>query len=134
MFFIGIGRLVFTSKCISDSATSAAPRINHYLLGAGSNDYINNYLQPFLADGQQYTPEEFGELLISTLDKQLTVKKHFLEFSFRTAVVFMVFYKQFSHNKPYIMELAYARGYTNWVPEWWPSMALVHLVAFHLRG
>ncbi|KAL3596793.1 hypothetical protein D5086_008430 [Populus alba] len=72
MFFIGIGRLVFTSKCISDSATSAAPRINHYLLGAGSNDYINNYLQPFLADGQQYTPEEFGELLISTLDKQLT--------------------------------------------------------------
>ncbi|XP_073265069.1 GDSL esterase/lipase At5g37690 isoform X2 [Populus alba] len=43
-----------------------------FFIGIGSNDYINNYLQPFLADGQQYTPEEFGELLISTLDKQLT--------------------------------------------------------------
>ncbi|XP_043695047.1 GDSL esterase/lipase At5g37690 isoform X2 [Telopea speciosissima] len=42
-----------------------------YLIGLGSNDYVNNYLQPFLADGQQYTPDEFLNLLISTLDKQL---------------------------------------------------------------
>jgi hypothetical protein len=50
-----------------------------YLWGifAGSNDYVNNYLQPFLADGQQYTPDEFVELLISTLDKQLSVKNTF---------------------------------------------------------
>lgn len=34
---------------------------------------MNNYLQPFLADGQQYTHDEFVELLISTLDQQLTV-------------------------------------------------------------
>ena len=40
---------------------------------AGSNDYVNNFLQPFLADGQQYTHDEFVKLLISTLDKQFTV-------------------------------------------------------------
>jgi hypothetical protein len=32
MYFIGIGRLVLTSKCICNSATSDVPRINHYLL------------------------------------------------------------------------------------------------------
>lgn len=40
----------------------------------GSNDYVNNYLQPFLADSQQYSHDEFVELLTSTLDKQLSVK------------------------------------------------------------
>ncbi|EEF30465.1 GDSL esterase/lipase At5g37690 [Ricinus communis] len=43
-----------------------------YFIGIGSNDYVNNYLQPFLADGQQYTHDEFVELLISTLKQQLT--------------------------------------------------------------
>ncbi|KAM4123987.1 hypothetical protein ACB094_01G198500 [Castanea mollissima] len=43
-----------------------------YLIGIGSNDYVNNFLQPFLPDGQQYTPDEFKDLLISTLDKQLS--------------------------------------------------------------
>ncbi|EXC20629.1 GDSL esterase/lipase [Morus notabilis] len=42
-----------------------------YFIGIGSNDYVNNYLQPFLADSQQYTHDEFVELLISTLDQQL---------------------------------------------------------------
>ncbi|XP_030506852.2 GDSL esterase/lipase At5g37690 [Cannabis sativa] len=42
-----------------------------YFIGIGSNDYVNNYLQPFLADGQQYTHDEFVQLLTSTLDKQL---------------------------------------------------------------
>ncbi|KOM47056.1 hypothetical protein LR48_Vigan07g076000 [Vigna angularis] len=42
-----------------------------YFIGIGSNDYVNNFLQPFLPDGQQYTHEEFIELLISTLDQQL---------------------------------------------------------------
>ncbi|XP_021895948.1 GDSL esterase/lipase At5g37690 isoform X3 [Carica papaya] len=42
-----------------------------YFIGIGSNDYVNNFLQPFLADGQQYTHEEFVELLTSTLDNQL---------------------------------------------------------------
>ncbi|KAJ6370875.1 hypothetical protein OIU77_001396 [Salix suchowensis] len=44
-----------------------------YFIGLGSNDYVNNYLQPFLADGQQYTSDEFVELLISTLQKQLSM-------------------------------------------------------------
>ncbi|PON55565.1 Lipase [Parasponia andersonii] len=43
-----------------------------YFIGIGSNDYVNNFLQPFLADGQQYTHDEFVELLTSTLDKQLS--------------------------------------------------------------
>lgn len=38
---------------------------------------MNNFLQPFLADGQQYTHDEFIELLISTLDQQLMVSKSF---------------------------------------------------------
>ncbi|KAL3527457.1 hypothetical protein ACH5RR_012113 [Cinchona calisaya] len=42
-----------------------------YFIGLGSNDYVNNFLQPFLADGQQYTHDEFVELLISTLGDQL---------------------------------------------------------------
>ncbi|QCE01172.1 zeta-carotene desaturase [Vigna unguiculata] len=42
-----------------------------FFIGIGSNDYVNNFLQPFLPDGQQYTHEEFTELLISTLDQQL---------------------------------------------------------------
>lgn len=43
-------------------------------LFSGSNDYVNNYLQPFLADGQQYTHDEFIGLLISTLGEQFMVK------------------------------------------------------------
>ncbi|KAL2521783.1 GDSL esterase/lipase [Forsythia ovata] len=43
-----------------------------YFIGLGSNDYVNNFLQPFLADGQQYTHDEFLGLLISTLGGQLT--------------------------------------------------------------
>ncbi|KAF3445198.1 hypothetical protein FNV43_RR14892 [Rhamnella rubrinervis] len=43
-----------------------------YFIGIGSNDYVNNFLQPFLAAGQQYTHDEFVKLLISTFHKQLT--------------------------------------------------------------
>ncbi|CAK9175619.1 unnamed protein product [Ilex paraguariensis] len=43
-----------------------------YFIGLGSNDYVNNFLQPFLPDGQQYTHEEFLGLLTSTLGGQLT--------------------------------------------------------------
>ncbi|XP_027078587.2 GDSL esterase/lipase At5g37690-like [Coffea arabica] len=43
-----------------------------YFIGLGSNDYVNNFLQPFLADGEQYTHDEFVELLVSTLGEQLT--------------------------------------------------------------
>ncbi|XAR73550.1 Triacylglycerol lipase [Bertholletia excelsa] len=46
-----------------------------YFIGIGANDYVNNFLQPFLADGQQYTHDEFVGLLMATLDQQL-VKLH----------------------------------------------------------
>ncbi|OAY79189.1 GDSL esterase/lipase [Ananas comosus] len=42
-----------------------------YLVALGSNDYINNFLQPFMADGTIYTHNEFMVLLMTTLDRQL---------------------------------------------------------------
>ncbi|XP_050368606.1 GDSL esterase/lipase At5g37690 [Argentina anserina] len=42
-----------------------------YFIGIGSNDYVNNFLQPFLPDGQEYTHDDFVELLIGTLEQQL---------------------------------------------------------------
>ncbi|PSS26782.1 GDSL esterase/lipase [Actinidia chinensis var. chinensis] len=42
-----------------------------YFIGIGSNDYVNNFLQPFLADGQQYTHDEFVGLLTETLEQHL---------------------------------------------------------------
>ncbi|PSS16124.1 GDSL esterase/lipase [Actinidia chinensis var. chinensis] len=36
-----------------------------------SNDYVNNFLQPFLADSQQYTHDEFVGLLTATLEQHL---------------------------------------------------------------
>lgn len=43
-----------------------------YLIGMGSNDYVNNFLQPFLPDGQQYTHDEFLALLHLKLAEQFT--------------------------------------------------------------
>jgi hypothetical protein len=44
---------------------------------AGSNDYINNFLQPFMADGTTYTHGQFVRLLITTMDRQLKARtKH----------------------------------------------------------
>ncbi|KAJ0728258.1 putative triacylglycerol lipase [Helianthus annuus] len=43
-----------------------------YFIGMGSNDYINNFLQPFLPDAQQYTPDEFLAILNSKLAEQFT--------------------------------------------------------------
>ncbi|GFY97561.1 SGNH hydrolase-type esterase superfamily protein [Actinidia rufa] len=42
-----------------------------YFIGIGSNDYVNNFLQPFLADSQQYTHDEFVGLLTATLEQHL---------------------------------------------------------------
>lgn len=43
-----------------------------YFVGIGSNDYVNNFLQPFMVAGQQYSHDEFVDLLITTLGQQLT--------------------------------------------------------------
>ncbi|WOL08816.1 GDSL esterase/lipase [Canna indica] len=42
-----------------------------FFIGLGSNDYINNFLQPNLPDGQIYTLPQFEDLLIGTLENQL---------------------------------------------------------------
>ncbi|CAL1356846.1 unnamed protein product [Linum trigynum] len=57
---------------IGDSAANKLVNLALYFIGIGSNDYVNNFLQPFLADGQQYTHDEFLNLLTSTLDKQIS--------------------------------------------------------------
>ncbi|GFY90758.1 SGNH hydrolase-type esterase superfamily protein [Actinidia rufa] len=46
-----------------------------YFIGIGSNDYVNNFLQPFLADGQQYTHDEFVGLLTATLEQHLVASR-----------------------------------------------------------
>ncbi|KAG8094274.1 hypothetical protein GUJ93_ZPchr0012g21616 [Zizania palustris] len=43
-----------------------------FQVGLGSNDYINNFLRPFMADGIVYTHDEFIGLLMETMDRQLT--------------------------------------------------------------
>ncbi|CAN0915204.1 GDSL esterase/lipase At5g37690 [Linum grandiflorum] len=57
---------------IGDAAANKLANQALYFIGIGSNDYVNNFLQPFLADGQEYTHDEFLNLLTSTLDKQLS--------------------------------------------------------------
>ncbi|XP_057784126.1 GDSL esterase/lipase At5g37690 [Salvia miltiorrhiza] len=56
---------------IGDEASNKLCNEAVYFIGIGSNDYVNNFLQPFQADGQQFTHDEFLELLISTLAEQL---------------------------------------------------------------
>ncbi|KAK9741282.1 hypothetical protein RND81_03G094600 [Saponaria officinalis] len=41
-----------------------------YFIGIGSNDYVNNFLQPFMAAGQEYSHDEFVDLLIATVQRQ----------------------------------------------------------------
>ncbi|KAK3039314.1 hypothetical protein RJ639_028714 [Escallonia herrerae] len=62
---------VMTAKIGEDAANKLCKEAM-FFIGIGSNDYVNNFLQPFLADGQQYTHDEFVELLISKLGEQLT--------------------------------------------------------------
>ncbi|KFK33276.1 hypothetical protein AALP_AA6G354100 [Arabis alpina] len=58
---------------IGDGAANKHVNDAMYFIGLGSNDYVNNFLQPFMADGQQYTHDDFVELLTSTLHNQLTM-------------------------------------------------------------
>ncbi|KAF0932535.1 hypothetical protein E2562_010420 [Oryza meyeriana var. granulata] len=56
---------------IGKEAAEVAVNAAMFQIGLGSNDYINNFLQPFMADGQTYTHDTFIRLLITTLDRQL---------------------------------------------------------------
>ena len=76
IFQIGLGKKINAS----DSLTSVDARTQWHQLDttrglrcAGSNDYVNNFLRPFMADGIVYTHDEFIGLLMDTMDRQLTV-------------------------------------------------------------
>ncbi|KAK3159011.1 hypothetical protein QOZ80_2AG0144500 [Eleusine coracana subsp. coracana] len=56
---------------IGKEAAEAVVNAALFQIGLGSNDYINNFLQPFMADGTTYTHDQFVRLLITTLDRQL---------------------------------------------------------------
>ncbi|KAI3962679.1 hypothetical protein MKW92_006108 [Papaver armeniacum] len=44
-----------------------------FIISTGSNDYMNNYLQPQLSNSSQtYTPRKFANLLFDTFEQQLT--------------------------------------------------------------
>ncbi|CAM0913893.1 unnamed protein product [Alopecurus aequalis] len=47
-----------------------------FQIGLGSNDYVNNFLRPFMADGIVYTHDEFVGLLMDTINQQLTRLYH----------------------------------------------------------
>lgn len=56
---------------IGQEAAEEAVNAAIFQIGLGSNDYINNFLQPFMADGTTYTHDQFIRLLVATLDRQL---------------------------------------------------------------
>lgn len=47
-----------------------------FQIGLGSNDYVNNFLRPFMADGIVYTHDEFVAYLMDTIAQQLTRLYH----------------------------------------------------------
>uniref|UniRef100_A0ACD5V9U5 Uncharacterized protein n=1 Tax=Avena sativa TaxID=4498 RepID=A0ACD5V9U5_AVESA len=47
-----------------------------FQIGLGSNDYVNNFLRPFMADGIVYTHDEFVGYLMDTITQQLTRLYH----------------------------------------------------------
>ncbi|KAL5723341.1 hypothetical protein ACHQM5_006752 [Ranunculus cassubicifolius] len=55
------------------------PKLESYLaksiffVSIGSNDYLNNYLQPGHNSSRIYTPQKFADLLIDSLRKHLTI-------------------------------------------------------------
>ncbi|KAI3890932.1 hypothetical protein MKX03_005323 [Papaver bracteatum] len=50
-----------------------------FVISTGSNDYMNNYLQPHFSNSSQtYTPQQFANLLLDTFEQQLRVWRKFL--------------------------------------------------------
>jgi phospholipase/lecithinase/hemolysin len=63
----------YLSKCI-------------YSIGLGSNDYLNNYFMPtFYSTGNQYTPEQYADVLIDQYNQQL---KALYDYGARKMVLF----------------------------------------------
>ncbi|GJN00118.1 hypothetical protein PR202_ga17281 [Eleusine coracana subsp. coracana] len=57
---------------VGKKATEEAVNGAIFQIGLGSNDYVNNFLRPFMADGIFYTHDEFISLLMDTMELQLT--------------------------------------------------------------
>lgn len=44
-----------------------------YIVGMGSNDYLNNYFMPlFYSSNRQYTPQQYADILIQQYNQQIT--------------------------------------------------------------
>ncbi|KAJ0987226.1 hypothetical protein J5N97_005582 [Dioscorea zingiberensis] len=67
-------KIAISSK-IGNKAAEQLTNQAVYFIGLGSNDYVNNYLQPFLADSQ-LTHDDYLDLLISTLEGQFRSLYH----------------------------------------------------------
>ncbi|CAH9106006.1 unnamed protein product [Cuscuta epithymum] len=55
--------------------TSAANYLSKciYIVGMGSNDYLNNYFQPlFYSSSRQFTPQQYADVLIQQYAQQIT--------------------------------------------------------------
>ncbi|KAI3926195.1 hypothetical protein MKW98_028331 [Papaver atlanticum] len=66
----------FNSTVTNDLPTilSASLARSIFVISTGSNDYLNNYLQPqFSNSSQTYPPQEFANLLLDTFEQQLTI-------------------------------------------------------------
>ncbi|KAI3923975.1 hypothetical protein MKW92_003617 [Papaver armeniacum] len=65
----------FNSTVTNDLPTILSSTLDRsiFLISTGSNDYLNNYLQPqFSNSSQTYPPQEFANLLLDTFEQQLT--------------------------------------------------------------
>ncbi|CAM8949229.1 unnamed protein product [Rhodiola kirilowii] len=56
---------------IGEVATTALLSEAVFFIGLGSNDYVNNFLLPYPTAGKNLSHEQFVELLVSTLERQL---------------------------------------------------------------
>lgn len=69
------GTQALVRKKIGDKAADKFFTEARYVVALGSNDFINNYLFPVYADSWTYTGTGFINLLMTTLDQQLTVRR-----------------------------------------------------------
>ncbi|RWR78383.1 GDSL esterase/lipase-like protein [Cinnamomum micranthum f. kanehirae] len=67
------GTQALVKKKIGEKAANKFFTDSLYVVALGSNDFINNYLFPVYADSWKYTGAGFINLLMTTLEQQLTL-------------------------------------------------------------
>lgn len=75
------GTQALVKKKIGEKAANKFFTDSLYVVALGSNDFINNYLFPVYADSWKYTGAGFINLLMTTLEQQLTVRHRTLEWA-----------------------------------------------------